>query len=168
MHNRVAPEQGADAPASSSSTSSKPIRCKAPCVSPEVPLRRRAAGERGAPEKVQAAKTGGRSSPVGGRYEPARNAGVIAKVLSAFGGFSPQRRGSRAKDYRTKLLAYSRFDSYKLNGEDSQLHWEAVTHRSHRHVKLLQATSWGLVLIIGFRCGDAPLRVRRGTGAAAR
>ena len=58
--------------------------------------------------------------------------GIIAQL---------RRRASGAKkpDYRTKLLAYSRFDSYKLNGEDSQLHWEALTHRSHRHVKLLQA-----------------------------
>ena len=55
------------------------------------------------------------------------------------------------KDYKAQLLSYSRFDSYKLNGEDSQLHWEAMTHRSHRHVKMLEATSWALVLIIGFR-----------------
>ena len=84
-----------------------------------------------------------------------RPRGILARVLSACGGFSRQRRGSRAKDYSTKLLAYSSFDSYKLNGEDSQLHWEQVTARSHRHVKLLQLTSTGLVLIIGFRRRDA-------------
>ena len=57
--------------------------------------------------------------------------GIIAQLRRASGAKKP--------NYRTKLLAYSRFDSYKLNGEDSQLHWEALTHRSHRHVKLLQA-----------------------------
>ena len=151
MHNRVAPEQGDDAPASKSSTSSNPTRSTAPCASPGVQLKLPAARERDAPEKVQAAKTGGRSSPARGRHEPARPLGILARAFSACGGFSRQRRGSRAKDYRTKLLAYSRFDSYKLNGEDSQLHWDATLSRSHRHVKLLQFTSTGLVLMIGFR-----------------
>ena len=153
MHNRVAPEDGGDMPGKSSASPTR-ARCTAPCVSPGAALKRRA-GERGAPEKVQAAKVGGRSSPVRGRHEPARPLGILDRVLSACGGFSKQRRGSRAKDYRTKLLAYSSFDSYKLNGEDSQLHWEQVTARSHRHVKLLQLTSTGLVLIIGFRRRDA-------------
>ena len=147
----MAPEQGEDAAASKGSTSSNNTRCTAPGVSPGVLFKRPAAGERDAPEKVQAAKPGGRSSPPRGRHEPARPSGILAGVISAWGGAVKQRRGSRAKDYRTKLLAYSRFDSYKLNGEDSQLHWDATLSRSHRHVKLLQFTSTGLVLMIGFR-----------------
>jgi len=75
--------------------------------------------------------------------------GLIARLRRASSSLLAQ-SSPKKPDYRTKLLAYSRFDSYKLNGEDSQLHWEALTHRSHRHVKLLQATSWALVLGIGF------------------
>lgn len=79
----------------------------------------------------------------------ARPTGFLARALRAIPEAFKQ-SSFRKQGYQKKLLSYSRFDSYKLNGEDSQLHWEAVTHRSHRHVKLLQATSWGLVLIIGF------------------
>ena len=64
--------------------------------------------------------------------------GLIAQLRRASDSLLAQ-SSAKKPDYRTKLLAYSRFDSYKLNGEDSQLHWEALTHRSHRHVKLLQA-----------------------------
>ena len=81
--------------------------------------------------------------------------GLIARLRRASSSLLAQSSPKKPDLYRTKLLAYSRFDSYKLNGEDSQLHWEQVTARSHRHVKLLQLTSTGLVLIIGFRRRDA-------------
>ena len=76
------------------------------------------------------------------RVRPEPGNGALPHTKPSIGIIAQLRRrasGAKKPDYRTKLLAYSRFDSYKLNGEDSQLHWEALTHRSHRHVKLLQA-----------------------------
>ena len=63
-----------------------------------------------------------------------------------------QRRHSDPKPYKAKLIEASRFDSYTLNGEDSSLHWDMMTHRTHRHLFILQATSWLLVLAIGVVC----------------
>ena len=170
MHKRVAPEQGGDTPATSS-TSPERTSSAVAAVATEL-LKAHAAGELGPPERGKAAKIWmpRRRQPVRGLsvLKPPARQGFLARVLSACGGSSHSRRGSRANDYRTKLLAYSHYDSYKLNGEDSQLHWEAMTGTTHRHVKILQFTSAGLVLVIGTRRGELVLRDRHGTGAAAR
>ena len=157
MHKRVAPEQGGDTPATSS-TSPERTSSAVAAVATEL-LKAHAAGELGPPERGKAAKIWmpRRRQPVRGLsvLKPPARQGFLARVLGACGGSSHSRRGSRANDYRTKLLAYSHYDSYKLNGEDSQLHWEAMTGTTHRHVKILQFTSAGLVLVIGTRRGEA-------------
>jgi len=156
MHKRVAPEQGGYTPATSSTSPDRTSSAVAAAAT-EL-LKRHAAGELGPPERGKAAKIWmpRRSRPVRGVSALERpRQGILARVLSACGGFSHSRRGSRANDYRTKLLAYSHYDSYKLNGEDSQIHWEAMTATSHRHVKILQFTTAGLVILIGSRRGEA-------------
>lgn len=156
MHKRVAPDQGVDTPATSS-TSPERTSSAVAAVATEL-LKRHTAGELGPPERGKAAKIWmpRRKQPVRGMSVLKRpGQGILARVLSACGGFSHSRRASRANDYRTKLLAYSAYDSYKLNGEDSQIHWEEMTNTSHRHVKILQFTSAGLVLVIGTRRGEA-------------
>lgn len=157
MHKRVAPEQGGDTPATSS-TSPERTSSAVAAVATEL-LKAHAAGELGPPERGKAAKIWmpRRRQPVRGLsvLKPPARQSFLARVLSACGGSSHSQRGSRANDYRTKLLAYSHYDSYKLNGEDSQLHWESMTSTTHRHMKILQFTSAGLVLVIGTRRGKA-------------
>ena len=53
-----------------------------------------------------------------------------------------RRKPDELTDYKALLLQWSRFDSYKLNREDSQLHWDTMTLRTHRLLPTLRCKKY--------------------------